>query len=599
MKILFFSLLVFITSAAFAQDPDKTVTLKASGSGTTQEQAKNNALRSAVEQAYGAFISSKTEILNDQIVADEIVSVASGNIQAFKILEEQHTDSLDFCLLEAVVSISKLTSFAQSKGYAVEVQGGMFAINIKQKQLNETAEIQAIRNALSTAQELMMRGFNYTLQTKEPIVNDAIKGDWKINTDVWSATNDNYQKAEEIIESTLKNISLKPNELNEYKSLGKRIYTVKYHPFLSSEITEYNLRTSDALWAIIRLTFKIPTFTQLYVISDGIKPDTYGIEADCQKKSTLTYPRPQFNEMINQYVRYNGINGKFYNGSYNYLMNYSQRDPLSKTLYEWDNYAQFLPELHVNILDYYEFKSNRVLTQSNLNLIYTTDEIQKLNNITCKPVTNVNVTKKISSDLKPDLTMTKAKEDQICDYTKYGATSERSAPFMAKIPIPCCCIINNAVILKHFEDNWKKWHQNIINKTNTQVAYETKMRPGIYCFQIIYITEVDGSASAFIFPGKKDGISLGWERYTDPTQHNEAYNRIDKLCFSIQEQGSFGNQKINQTEYKIISQFLYEESKNISNYPISIFSIQRDSETEKFEMKAREVHTEYLFIHVN
>lgn len=59
-----------------------------SGSGKTQDEAKQSAFRSALEQAFGAFISSKTEILNDQIVADQMASVANGNIQSFSILNE-------------------------------------------------------------------------------------------------------------------------------------------------------------------------------------------------------------------------------------------------------------------------------------------------------------------------------------------------------------------------------------------------------------------------------------------------------------------------------------------------------------------------------
>ena len=80
-SIIFSSLLVFAQQVTFAQDADKTVTLVVSGQGKSQDEAKQKALRSAIEQAFGAFISSKTEILNDNLVKDEIVSVANGNIQ--------------------------------------------------------------------------------------------------------------------------------------------------------------------------------------------------------------------------------------------------------------------------------------------------------------------------------------------------------------------------------------------------------------------------------------------------------------------------------------------------------------------------------------
>ncbi len=62
---LFFSLIIN------AQE-DKSVILTVTGTGKTIEEAKNNALRSAIEQAFGAFISSKTEILNDNLVKEKL-----------------------------------------------------------------------------------------------------------------------------------------------------------------------------------------------------------------------------------------------------------------------------------------------------------------------------------------------------------------------------------------------------------------------------------------------------------------------------------------------------------------------------------------------
>ena len=74
MKNVIFILALALSINAYAQD-NKTVTLVVSGQGKTQDEAKQNALRSAIEQAFGTFISSKTEILNDELVKDEIVSV--------------------------------------------------------------------------------------------------------------------------------------------------------------------------------------------------------------------------------------------------------------------------------------------------------------------------------------------------------------------------------------------------------------------------------------------------------------------------------------------------------------------------------------------
>ena len=75
MKNLLLLSFLFISSFSFAQDADKTVSITVSGSGKTQEQAKQVALRSAIEQAFGTYISSKTEILNYIIISFQLLSL--------------------------------------------------------------------------------------------------------------------------------------------------------------------------------------------------------------------------------------------------------------------------------------------------------------------------------------------------------------------------------------------------------------------------------------------------------------------------------------------------------------------------------------------
>ena len=85
MKQLILIIAIALNFSSYAQE-DKTVTLTVNGQGTTLEEARQSALRSAIEQAFGVFISSNTEILNDELIKDEIVSVSNGNIQKFEII---------------------------------------------------------------------------------------------------------------------------------------------------------------------------------------------------------------------------------------------------------------------------------------------------------------------------------------------------------------------------------------------------------------------------------------------------------------------------------------------------------------------------------
>jgi hypothetical protein len=113
-------------------EEEQLVSITVSGSGKTLNEAKKSAHRSAIEQAFGTFISSKTEILNDDVISDQITSVASGNIVSFEILNESQIPTGGFIsTLKAIVSVNKLTSFVEAKWVAIEIKGGVRNGNTK------------------------------------------------------------------------------------------------------------------------------------------------------------------------------------------------------------------------------------------------------------------------------------------------------------------------------------------------------------------------------------------------------------------------------------------------------------------------------------
>ena len=91
------------------------------GEGVKKEEATNRALRSAVEQAFGVFVSANTEILNDEMIKDEIATISSGNIKSYdEVAFISSPDGRVMVTLNAVVSIGQLVSFAQNHGASTE-----------------------------------------------------------------------------------------------------------------------------------------------------------------------------------------------------------------------------------------------------------------------------------------------------------------------------------------------------------------------------------------------------------------------------------------------------------------------------------------------
>ena len=274
MKQFFLIVALALSINTYAQDVNKTVIITASGSGKTLEDAKQSALRSATEQAFGAFISSKTEMFNDQVVADQMASVSSGNIKSFSILNEsQLPDGSWGVTLKALVSVDKLTSFVEAKGIAIEIKGGMFALNIKQQLLNEQGEIKAVSEMVGLLHEPMQISFDYVIKSSDPKSLDAESKNWEIPLVVAATTNKNIDFCANYCIKTLSALSLSSEEVASYKSLNKAIFPVNI--YYNGVAKTFYLRKQGSINALNTLTSNWEFYARLFTVQSGMD-ESYG-----------------------------------------------------------------------------------------------------------------------------------------------------------------------------------------------------------------------------------------------------------------------------------------------------------------------------------
>ena len=266
---------LFVTNILAQQ----SVTLVSVGSGVTADQARTDALRNAIEQTYGVFISSNTEILNDEIVKDEIVTISSGNIENFDVLnEEQINETLYTSNLRVTVSVTKLTSYAQSKGQEIEFAGGLFAQNIKLQQLNEENEIKVLKDMSEVIKSFKKDLFTYELEVGEPensgykISDEMI---WSIPLTIKIRYAKGFENVNNIIHSTLSGISMSTSEIIEYEEMGKFVYPLI---FLNQDgyMEYYFLRNSDIYELIFDLVYSFHENFQNWNIYNGV--DTLNLD---------------------------------------------------------------------------------------------------------------------------------------------------------------------------------------------------------------------------------------------------------------------------------------------------------------------------------
>ena len=195
------------------------ITLVVDGAGSNKMEATENALRSAIEQAYGTFVSVNTEILNDALVKDEIITVASGNIKSYKELSSFVLPNGNTSVsLSAVVSIGKLVSFAKSKGASAEFAGQTFMMNMKMRELNKKNERIALDHCLTLIEQIPDL-FDYSISIDTPI---EVSGGYLFPLSFVVQTNDNYDAAIELLMKTLSSLSLSNSEVNDYQKSNSK-----------------------------------------------------------------------------------------------------------------------------------------------------------------------------------------------------------------------------------------------------------------------------------------------------------------------------------------------------------------------------------------
>jgi hypothetical protein len=270
VKYLLVNAYVFLAFLTIAQTDNKDVIITSSGSGTSQELAKQTALRNAIEQAFGTFISSKTEIFNDEIVADQMSSVSSGNIKSYEVLNESQLPNGTWSsTLRVIVSVDKLTSFVEAKGITVEIKGGLFALNIKQQLLNEQGEINSIAEMVGVLHEPMQTAFDYTIKSGDPKSLDAESKNWEIPLTVTATANNNMDFCANYFIKTLSAISLTQAEVDTYKSLNKEVFTVSIK---QNEIQkQFYLRKEISIKIIYSLLSNWEFYVRLFSIQSGFE----------------------------------------------------------------------------------------------------------------------------------------------------------------------------------------------------------------------------------------------------------------------------------------------------------------------------------------
>lgn len=219
-KIILVLCFLGICIGAFAT---QTITLTTSGCGPTDDDAIKLALRSAIEQTYGVFVSSNTTVINDEIGNDSIAIISKGVVQKYDIISRLIlNDGSVFVTLIAVISPDAVVSYAINHNGGVSYDGNSFLMDLKIKQLRVENTKIALNNMFRHVYALLENAFMYSLDLGTPSLQET--GQFIVPITVRAYANEVNEQISEIIESTLASLNLSDNEAQEFKDRNLPVY---------------------------------------------------------------------------------------------------------------------------------------------------------------------------------------------------------------------------------------------------------------------------------------------------------------------------------------------------------------------------------------
>lgn len=120
--------LLFLILCAISLGEENEITSKGIGDlstvtkATAKDTAIRDALRKAVEQAVGIFISSETEVENFKVISDRIYSKSKGYIKRYKILNEEVKDDQYIVEIFATVGLDDISSDLEAIGISINMK---------------------------------------------------------------------------------------------------------------------------------------------------------------------------------------------------------------------------------------------------------------------------------------------------------------------------------------------------------------------------------------------------------------------------------------------------------------------------------------------
>ena len=237
--------------------------------GKTCSEARNDALRNAINTAYGSTIYSTTEISNDNLISDDIQMLTTGNILNYSETKSCSENNGKWSIeLSVNVSQTELAKFIQGKGKSVAISGELLKQKSDQEVTATRSEIAIIKNLLFQLESLTVDPFDYEISIGKVTIKDGKYCDLPAEINVKSNINtyNSYLKLSKELEKIAINVS--------DQNFRTETLREKNYPIILNSKT-YVLRNKESIEQIKIFYSKIISKLDDYMVVDGCFNELY------------------------------------------------------------------------------------------------------------------------------------------------------------------------------------------------------------------------------------------------------------------------------------------------------------------------------------
>lgn len=260
------------------------------GQGKSCQEARNDALRNAVNKAAGSVIYSKTEIANDALISDEITMLTSGNILHYDEIEPcSESNGNKTIKLKVTVSQTELKKFIEGKGKSVAISGELLKQKSDQEMASNKAELGIVKNLLLQLDQFTKDPFDYEISIGHVTIKEGKYCD--LPADIKIKTNINFYNAYLKLSKELDKISINSVDQNFRASTLKQ----SNYPITINSKTYY-LRNDLSIDLISNFYKKFITKMEEYIIVDDCLKELYlnNVSKEIILNGNLFFPQPGY-----------------------------------------------------------------------------------------------------------------------------------------------------------------------------------------------------------------------------------------------------------------------------------------------------------------